>query len=170
MLMGFVDGDGRKYDLNFRTLRTRLLDEDGDVVLEEGEILEGRAPCEAEASVRFATKSLPFLLCAPGELTATDRRFLFVVGPEARRPAGQFTFLNVVLPLHPRAVESFFTAQGGREYLEFMRDDVIVAHDARGGIEVELRGPAPGRPAETATYVATFAPAAATREVLDTLL
>ena len=170
MLAGFVDGRGRKYDLNFRTLRTRLLDEEGQILLAEGEALGARATCEAEASVRFAGKSFPFLLRAPGELTTTARRFVFVVAPNAQRPAGQVSLLNVKLPLHADAIESFFHEQGGLEYIEIGIDDVIVAREMRGGIEVEVRGPAPGRPNETATYLATFSPATAAREVFEDLL
>lgn len=170
MLAGFVDGRGRKYDLNFRTLRIRLVDDEGDVALAEGEVPTSSASCEAEASVRLGPKSVPFLLRCPGELTATSRRFVFVVAREAQRPAGQVSLLNVKLPLHPDAIESFFHDQGGREYLEFSAADIVTAKDVRGGIELEVRGPAPGRPEEGATYIATFSPAGAVREAFEDVL
>lgn len=170
MLAGFVDGRGWKYDLNFRTLRTRLLDEDRSLVLAADETVRAHASCEAEVSVRLGDKSLAFLLRCPGELTATSRRCVFVVGPEARRPADQVALLNVKLPLHPTAIASFFADQGGREFLEFVRNDVVVVREVRGGLAVELRGPAPGRVDETASYLATFGPAALAREVLEDLL
>ena len=170
MLAGFVDGRGRKYDLNFRTLRTRMLDEDGMLVVGEGDHVQSRAPCEAEASVRLGEKSLAFLLRCPGDVTATSRRYVFLVGLRAPRPQGQLTLLNVKLPIHPTAIASFFAEQGGREYLEFTRDDVVVAREARSGVAVELRGPAPGRADEAVAYLATFDPAAGVREVFEDLL
>jgi len=170
MLAGFVDGRGRKYDLNFRTLRTRLVDEAGEIVLADGESATARVACEAEASVRFESKSLPFLLRAPGQLTATSRRFVFVVGPGARRPTGQVSLLNVKLPLHPEAISAFFLEQDGREYLEFSPAEVMAARDGRAGVEVEFHGPSPGRPEERATFIAVFSPGAAVRGALEGLL
>ena len=170
MLAGFVDGRGRKYDLNFRTLRVRLVDDAGEIVLADGESATARVACEAEASVRLESKSLPFLLRAPGELTATSRRFVFVVAADAPRPAGQIALLNVKLPLHPDAISGFFQDQGGREYLEFSAADVITSRGGPRGIEVELHGPSPGKPEEKATYVAIFSPGSAAREALEDLL
>ncbi len=170
MLAGFVDRRGRKYDVNFRTLRVRLLDEAGRVVTAEGEAIEVQTTCEAEATIRFGDRSVQFLLRAPGELTRTSARYVYVVAEDAPRPPDVPSLLNVKLPLHPSAIASFFREQVGREYLEFTPGDVVAAREGRRGVEVEIGGPSPGRVGEKARYVATFTPASNVREALEGLL
>lgn len=170
MLAGFVDRRGRMYDVNFRTLRTRLLDEGGNLMLREGEVSESEATCEGEATVTLGSRTVPFLLRSAGGLTQTTHRFVFIVGERAERPPEQLTRFNVKLPLHPDAMSSFFRDQGGREFLEFEAGDVVAAREDRRAISVGLRGPSPLRVGEAAEYTAIFSPAGAARHALGTLL
>src|SRR5207247_10140486 len=63
-------------------------------------------------------KPLPLLRPAPGEVVGTRRRAVFLATAGGRRPAA-LTFYNVSLSLHRTALEHFFTAQGGREVVQF---------------------------------------------------
>jgi hypothetical protein len=156
MLAGFVDGRGRAYDVGFRTLRLSLTDEEGVLLTEAGE--KARVQGRATVSVDLLdSKAIPLLLPVAGDLTATERRvvFLAAAGVPRKEP---FTFFNVSLGLHPTAIEHFFTVQGGREFLQFTKEDVESSSPAGGATVVVLRGSRPGKPAEAARYRARIEP------------
>src|SRR5881397_2114055 len=117
MLAGFVDGRGRAYDIGFRTLRLSLTDEDGQLALSAGE--EARVQSAASASMDLMdAKPIPLLLPVRGDLTATAARIVFLAASGLPRSV-PYTFYNVALGLHESAVQHFFTAQGGREFVQF---------------------------------------------------
>ena len=167
MIMGFVDGRGRAYDVGFRTLRLSLTDGEGVLLTGPGE--EVRVQQAATVSVDLiGPKPVPFLRPVPGELIATRARVVFLAGPGLARTE-PFTFFNVSLPLHPSAIEHFFTAQGGREFVQFGKEDVESTARAGAALDVVLRGPAPGEPGEVARYRARIEPRSASEQALAAL-
>ena len=149
MIAGFVDARGRAYDVGFRTLRLSLTDAEGFLVLAAGE--EIRLQEEATASLDLlGPKPVPFLRPVRGEVTATGARVVFLAVPGLPRKE-PFTFFNVSLALHPSAIEHFFTVQGGREFVQFAREDVGSSTPGPA-MEVVLRGQRPGAPTEPARY------------------
>jgi len=150
MLAGFVDGRGRAYDVSFRTLRLSLTDEDGMIATEPAEkvVVQGSATISVDL---LDSKPIPFLLPLKGELTGTATRVIFLAAAGLARK-DPFTLFNISHGLHPSAIEHFFTAQGGREFVQFKKDDVESSTGARAALEIVLRGPRPGKSNETARY------------------
>ncbi|OGS50999.1 MAG: hypothetical protein A3K65_01900 [Euryarchaeota archaeon RBG_16_68_12] len=167
MLAGFVDGRGRAYDVGFRTLRFSLVGEDGLLETAAGEEVRSQGAATAAADL-IEPRAMPFLLLVRGELTATARRvvFLAAAGLDRRDPV---TFFNVGLSLQRTAVEHFFTAQAGREFLQFEKADVESTWPSGPALEAVLRGPRPGRAAETARYRLRLEPRRAAEEALAAL-
>src|SRR3989442_9469754 len=122
MLVGFVDGRGRAYDMGFRTLRFSLTDEEGLLATLAGETVRAQGAATASMDMMDA-KQVPLLLPVRGDVTATGRRAVFLAGTRLP-PAGPFTFYNVSLALHKSAVEHFFTSEGGREVVLFEKADI----------------------------------------------
>ncbi len=167
MLAGFVDGRGRAYDVGFRTLRFSLIGEDGLLETAAGEEVRSQGAATAAADL-IEPRAMPFLLPVPGELTATPRRVVFLAAPGLER-RDTVTFFNVSLSLQRTAVEHFFTAQAGREFLQFERADVESTWPSGPAFEAVLRGPHPGRSAETARYRLRLEPRSAAEEALAAL-
>lgn len=167
MIAGFVDGRGRAYGVDFRTLRLSLTDGEGMLLTGPGEAV--RVQVGASLSMDIAgPKSVPFLRQVRGEFTATTARVVFLAAPGLPRTE-PYTFLNVALPLHPSAIEHFFTVQGGREFVQFGKEDVESSASAGAALELVLKGPAPGRPAEVARYRARIEPRSAGEHALAAL-
>lgn len=167
MIAGFVDGRGRAYDAGFRTLRLSLTDGEGTLLTAAGEGV--RFQSAATLSLEIAgPKPVPFLRAVGGELTATSARGVFIAASELPRTK-PFTFFNVALPLHPSAIEHFFTVQGGREFVQFTKEDVESTAPVGGALDLVLRGPAPGKPGETARFRARVEPRSAGEQALTAL-
>ena len=167
MLAGFVDGRGRAYDIGFRTLRLSLTDEEGVLALTAGEEVVAQGAATAAMEV-LDPKPLPLLLPAPGEVVGTRRRAVFLATAGGPRPAA-LTFYNVSLSLHRTALEHFFTAQGGREFVQFEASDVEQSSPSGLALELLLHGPRPGAPKETSRFRLRIEPAAMAREALSAL-
>ncbi len=150
MLAGFVDGRGRAYDIGFRTLRSSLLDADGMLALGEAEAVRAQAAATASMDL-LDPQPMRLLLPVAGEVLTTGRRCVFLAAAGLPRTP-PFTFYNVALGLHPDAIEHFFAAQGGREFVQFARPDVESSAPSGGALAIVLRGPRAGRPTETARY------------------
>ena len=150
MIAGFVDGRGRAYDVGFRTLRLSLTEAEGMLVTAPGEEVRFQEAATVSMDL-LGPRPVPFLRPVRGELIATRMRVVFLASPELPRKE-PFTFFNVALPLHPSAIEHFFTVQGGREFVQFAKDDLETTSGSGAAMEGVLRGPAPGKPGEVARY------------------
>ena len=156
MIAGFVDARGRAYDVGFRTLRLSLTDEEGLLATGAGE----QIAVQEEATVSMSLlepKPVPFLMPVRGEVISTGVRVVFLATPGLPRTA-PFTVFNVSLPLHPSAIEHFFTVQGGREFVQLEKGDVESSTSSGRAMEVTLRGPRPGKAAESARYALRIEP------------
>ncbi len=159
MIAGFVDGRGRAYDVGFRTLRLSLTDGEGLLLTGPGEEIRVQEAVTVSVDL-LSPKPVPFLRPVRGELTATRARVVFLAAPGLPRTE-PYSFFNVSLPLHPSAIEHFFTVQGGREFVQFAKEDVESTSPSGAATEVVLRGPAPGEPGEVARYRARIEPRSA---------
>ncbi len=167
MLAWFVDARGRAYDVGFRTLRFSLVDEEGLLALEAGEEVRVQGAAIASADL-MDPKEMRFLLPARGEVAATPRRVVFLAAPGLPRK-DPYTLFNVSLALQGTAVEHFFTAQGGREFLQFSGADVESRAGSGPALDVVVRGPRPGRSTETARYRVRLEPRSVGEEALAAL-
>ena len=167
MRAGFVDGRGRAYDIGFRTLRLSLTDDEGMLVTGAGEnvIVQERATASMDI---LGPKAISLLLPTIGELVATRARvvFLAAAGIPRKEP---FTRFNVSIGLHPSAIEHFFAAQGGREFVQFAKEDIESSSTAGSGMEIVVRGLRPGAPSESARFRIRLEPRAAAQRALATL-
>ena len=167
MIAGFVDARGRAYDVGFRTLRLFLTDEEGILATSAGE----QIAVQEEATVSISLlerKPVPFLMPVRGEVISTGVRIVFLGAPGLARTA-PFTFFNVSLPLHPSAIEHFFTVQGGREFAQFEKSDVESSSSLGTAMEATLRGPRPGKAEEWAHYLLRIEPRSVGERALATL-
>ena len=167
MIAGFVDGRGRAYGVSFRTLKLSLTDGEGMLLTGPGEKVQVQVATSLSMDL-VGPKSVVFLTQVRGEFTATSSRVVFLAASGLPR-AEPFTFFNVALPLHPSAIEHFFTAQGGREFVQFTREDVESPAPEGTGFRIVLKGPAPGKPGEVARYRARIEPRSAGEQVLAAL-
>lgn len=167
MIAGFVDGRGRAYDVGFRTLRLSLTDLEGMLLTGPGEAVRLQAGASLSMEI-VGPKPVPFLRQVRGELIATSARAVFLAAPGLPRTE-PYTFFNVALPLHPSAIEHFFTVQGGREFVQFVKEDVESSAPSGEAIDVVLKGPAPGRPGDVARYRARIEPPSAGEQALAAL-
>jgi len=167
MLLGFVDGRGRAYDVSFRTLRLSLTDEDGVIATEPPEkvTVQGSATVSVDL---IDSKRIAFLHSLNGELTATGTRIIFLATAGLARKA-PFTFFNVSLSLQLTAIEHFFTAQGGREFLQFRKEDIESSTGERAALDIVIRGPRPGKINEASRYRVRVEPRALGERALNAL-
>ena len=167
MLVGFVDGRGRAYDIGFRTLRFSLLDDEGLFLTGPSESVAVQAPAVASMDL-VEPRSIPLLAPTHGELLGTDRRVVFLAakGLPRKQP---YTFYNISLSLHSTAVQHFFTAQGGREFVLFETPDLTAARPKGNAVEIDLRGPVPATGAGVGTYRLRIEPRSVVDEALQAL-
>jgi hypothetical protein len=148
-------------------LRLSLTDTEGVLATSAGE--EVRTQEGATVSLDLLDpKPVPFLRQVRGELTATTKRVVFLAASGLPR-SGPFTFFNISLALHASAIEHFFTVQGGREFVQFEKGEVETWKPSGPAVEVVLRGPAPGKPAEAARYRMRIEPRSAGERALAAL-
>ncbi|TLZ50880.1 MAG: hypothetical protein E6K18_06320 [Methanobacteriota archaeon] len=137
VLVGFLDGQGRAYDLNFRTMKRRLRDVDGGWEIEAGETFSAGVSVEA---AMFLQMPRPHLLLRPtsGSAYATGRRLLFVAGEAVPRTPEEPTTYNVAIRVPPTAVDQLFREMGGREILEIRRDEVRGSTESRSELTLRI--------------------------------
>ncbi|HEV8594875.1 MAG TPA: hypothetical protein VGR51_05025 [Thermoplasmata archaeon] len=138
MLLGFLDGRGRAYDLNFRTLKRRLADADGTWEMEPGEAFGAEVPLEAAV---FLEMPRPHLLMRPtsGTVRASGRRLLFVA-EAVERTEEQPTAFNVAIHVPRTAVDFLLRESGGREVLEVRAEEFRGTVDARSELTLKAEG------------------------------
>ncbi len=165
MLLGFLDGRGRAYDLNFRTLKRRLKDAEGNWELEEGETLGGAVSVEAAL---FLETPRAHLLLRPtgGAAYASDRRLVFVASAVERTP-DEPTAFNVAIHVPPTAVEFLFRASEGREVVEVRRPEIRETTESGG--ELALKAEAPWVNGAPAGFRLILRPLAAARDAVRPL-
>jgi len=168
VLIGFLDGQGRAYDLNFHTLRRRLRDKDGAWETEAGESLSGGVSIEA---AMFLQTPRSHLLLRPtsGSAFATDRRLLFVAGDDVPRTPQEPTTFNIAVHVPGTAVGQLFEENGGREVIEVLRDEVRGLTESRAELTLRVASKWIGGGADVAEFLLVLRPLAAARQAIAPL-
>jgi hypothetical protein len=163
MHLGFMDAQGRAYDLNFRTMKRRLRSLEGDWELEPGEAIGGETSIEAAV---FLETERPHLLLRPtsGTAIATDRRLLFVAGTMVDRTADEPTAFNVSIHVPRTAVDHLLREAGGREIVEVRKPEVREVLAARAELTLRAEGPWIG--GGTARFLVVLRPAREARAAI----
>ena len=165
VLLGFLDGQGRGYDLNFRTLKRRLRDADGNWETEPGEAFG--APVSVEAALFWETDRTHLLLRPTSGLAATSaRRLVFLAGEAVPRTAEEPTTFNVSIHVPPTAVDHLFREMGGRELLEVRREEIRGSTESRAELVLRIEAPWIGGGTGSASFVAILRPLAAGRQAV----
>ena len=167
MHLGFLDGQGRLYDLNFRSTKRRLRDSDGEWELEAGEALAGEASLEAAA---FVGTDRPHLLMRPtsGMAVSTGRRLIFVAGSSVPRSAEEPTTFQVAIHVPRTAVDHLLREAGGREVIEVRKDEVRKLLEAKAELTLLVQGPWIG--GRTGEFHIVLRPASAARRATASLV
>ena len=165
MNVGFLDAQGRMYDLNFRTTKRRLRGSDGEWELEAGEAVGAEVSVEAAV---FVETDRPHLLMRPtsGSALTTDRRIVFVAGPSVPRNPEEPTTFNVAINVPRTAVDHLLRDAGGREIVELRKEDVRGVLEAKA--ELTLRAEGPWLGGKTG-FLVVLRPADAARKVVSAL-
>lgn len=140
MHLGYVDAQGRLYDLTFRATKRRLRDREGDWVLEPGEAVPSMERIEAAL---FLGAGPPHLLLKPtaGSVYATDRRMWFVAGDGVERTPEEPTAFQVSIRVPPTAVDHLLRAVGGREVVELLLGEIRQTQESRSDVTLEVEAP-----------------------------
>jgi len=166
MHVGFLDGLGRLYDLNFRTTKRRLRGTDGEWELEAGETMGAEVSVEAAV---FVETDRPHLLMRPtsGSAFTTDRRLIFVAGSTVPRNFEEPTTFNVAIHVPRTAVDHLLREAGGREVVEFRKEEVGEILRAKAELTVHAQGPWLG--GGTTGFLVVLRPAEAARKAIAPL-
>jgi len=166
MNVGFLDGLGRLYDLNFRTTKRRLRGTDGEWELEAGETMGEEVSVEAAV---FVEKDRPHLLMRPtsGSAFTTDRRLIFVAASSVLRSLEEPTTFNVAIHVPRTAVDHLLREAGGREVVEFRKEEVREVLKAKAELTVHAQGPWLGK--GTTGFLVVLRPAEAARKAIAPL-
>lgn len=165
MHVGFHDGLGRLYDLNFRTTKRRLRGNDGEWELEAGEALGGEVSVEVAV---FVETDRPHLLMRPtsGSALTTDRRLIFVAGHSVPRSAEEPTTFNVAIHVPRTAVDHLLREAGGREVVEVRKEEVGDVLRAKAELTLRAQGPWMG---DKTGFLVVLRPAEAARRAIAPL-
>ena len=165
MNLGFLDAQGRLYDLNFRTTKRRLRGSDGEWELEAGEAVGAEGSVEAAV---FVETDRPHLLMRPtsGLALTTDRRLIFVAGPSVPRNPEEPTTFNVAIQVPRTAVDHLLREAGGREVVELRKQDVRGILEAKAELTLRSEGPWIGG---KAGFLVVLRPADAARKAVSGL-
>ena len=168
MLLGFLDGQGRAYDLNFRTLKRRIRDADGMWATDAGEALAGEASVEAAL---FLQTEKPHLLMRPtsGTARASAKRLLFLAAGDVPRTAEEPTTFNVSVHVPPTAVSHLFAEMGGRELLEIRREEIQGSIESRAELTVRLEAHWIGGGDRPVPFLLVLRPSVAARRAIAPL-
>ena len=168
VLLGFLDGQGRGYDLNFRTLKRRLRDAEGNWETEPGETLG--APVSVEAALFWEAERTHLLLRPTGGLAVTSpKRLIFLAGDAVPRTAEEPTTFNVSIHVPPTAVDHLFREMGGREVLEVRREEIHGTTESRAELALRVQAPWVGGGDKPAAFLAILRPLEAARRTVAPL-
>jgi len=168
VLVGFLDGQGRAYDLNFRTLKRRLRDADGAWDAEAGETFASGVSVEA---AMFLQTPRPHLLLRPTSGTAhtSDGRLLFVAGDRVERTPDEPTTFNVAIRVPRTAVDHLFSDTGGREVVEVRREEIGGVVEARNELTLRVAARWVGGGDAPSEFLLVLRPIAAARRAVEPL-
>lgn len=166
MHLGFLDGQGRLYDLNFRTMKRRLRDTEGAWDLAAGEAIGGETSLEVAV---FVQTDRPHLLLRPtsGMAVASDRRLIFLAGPSVPRSAEEPTPFQVAIHVPRTAVDHLLRDAGGREVVEVQKTEVREVLEAKAELTLRAQGPWIG--GTSAEFLVVLRPANAARRAIAPL-
>lgn len=164
MHLGFVDGQGRVYDLTFRTTKRRIRDAGGEWTLEPGEAIGASIAVWAE--MFLGDEQRPLLRATPGTAFATDRRLLFLAGDAVERTPEEPTAFRVSIRASGAAVDHLFRKAGGREVVEVRKADVKDRLETNEGITLRIEAPWLGKAEEHATFLLGLRPASAAHQAV----
>ncbi len=168
MHLGFLDGQGRAYDLNFRTTKRRFRGAEGEWELEPGEAIG--SPVSIEAALFFQTER-PHLLLRPtsGTAYATNRRLLFLAGEAVERTADEPTAFNVAIHVPRTAVDHLLREAGGLEVIEVQREEIRDMLESRSELTLRCEARWLGGGDRPATFLLVLRPAKAARQAIGPL-
>ena len=168
MLLGFLDGQGRAYDLTFGTLKRRVKDAEGSWELEPGESLSAGVSVECAL---FLQTPRPHLVLRPtsGLAYASLRRFVFVAATDVERTPEEPTRFNVAIHAPRTAVEHLFRAQAGRELLEVRREEVRGTSESRAELTLQIEARWMGGGSSPSSFALILRPRAAALEAVAPL-
>ncbi len=168
VLIGFLDGQGRAYDLSFRTLKRRVRDAEGAWTMEPGESFGGDASLEM---TMFLQTERTHLLMRPtrGTLRASAQRFLFLAGDAVARTPEEPTAFHVAIHVPPTAVDHLFREESGREIVEVRREEVRAVTESRAELTLRVEAPWVGGGNEPVTFQVVLAPNRTARAALAPL-
>lgn len=181
MILGYVDSEDRMYDLNFATLRMRVVLEAGAggegsrVVFSQiagsgaaSYRVLGEVDANAEVSMDHDGHRVPLLRPVDGHLYRHEAGILFFASPPQRDPDDPGYFL-VKLRAMPSAIRFFFEDQEGRELISIPKDEVLRSEVEGEGITVYVSAASVALPKEKIAYAVQLRPASRLREVLSDL-
>lgn len=166
MLLGFLDGRGRAYDLSFRTTKLRMLDADGELELRTGETVRGEGRLEASLLLERGDRWAVLLRPVPGTLVRTSERIVFLGDSDLARKDPRTTFFNVQLPVSVTAVRHLLEAESGREFLAVPLEEVAARSRTADALVVTVDATDVTRPSNRAAYRLELRPAADAEDVL----
>lgn len=168
MLLGFLDGQGRAYDLTFGTLKRRVKDAEGNWELEAGESLSAGISVECAL---FLQTPRPHLILRPtsGTVCASAKRLVFLAANDVERTSEEPTRFNVAIHAPPTAVDHLFRAQDGRELLEIRREEIRGSMESRAELTLQVEARWMGGGNAPASFALVLRPRATAREALAPL-
>ena len=168
VLLGFLDGQGRAYDLTFGTLKRRMKDAEGNWELDGDESLSSGVSVECAL---FLQTPRPHLILRPtsGLAHASARRLVFVAAKDLERTPEEPTRFNVAIYAPRTAVEHLFRAQEGRELVEIGREEIRGTTESRAELTLQLAARWMGSGTEDATFTLILRPRTAARNAVAPL-
>lgn len=166
MHLGFLDAQGRLYDLNFRTTKRRVRDDDGEWEFDPGEQIAGEVSVEAAMFVRTERPHL-LLRQTSGTAISTDRRLVFVAGPSVPRSFEEPIAFQVSIHVPRTAVDHLMREAGGRELVEIRKAEIRGILEAKA--ELTLRVESPWIGGNLAEFLLVLRPADAARKTVSPL-
>lgn len=179
MILGYVDGNDRVYDLNFATLKLRLrLEGSGgttQILFSQptgtGEVayrVLAEAEATASAAMDHAGHPVPLLRPVPGRLHRHEAGVLFLAEPRVRDPEDPGFFL-VKTRAMLSAVKFFFEEQGGRELISIPQDEILRVQPGAEAERIFVSAANIALPKEQIAYAVDFSPRARVAKLLDGL-
>ncbi len=171
MILGYLDANGRVYDLTFATLRLKVRTESGGGTAGSRVVFSpatggsdvayrilGETDATASAAMDHDGHAVPLLRPVEGHVYRHEAGLLFLAAPRSRDPQDPSFFL-VKLQAMPSALKYFFEDQEGTELLSIPRDEVLRVEPGRVTSKVFVSAASVALPKEKIAYAIEIGPA-----------